>query len=180
MWVLDYSAGLGWRAIDAAFERHIVTGAVINSKHIEPRQFFEDARENVLDRVRDVLQKRDVLKINTVFNDEFVADDKSANKSIATRNYELFHLTDLRDWYELRVVEPILASLKEFQERDSGWTLSCILNLTINVNKYNPLHAGCHIQDKVTAGIEIKKAVIDVQSMDNACFAWSVVATLYP
>jgi len=72
-------------------------GAIINSKHIEPRQFFEDAREIVLDHVRDVLRKRDTLKINTVFNVEFVTGDKSANKSIATRNYELFHSTDLRE-----------------------------------------------------------------------------------
>jgi len=74
----------------------------------------------VLDRVRHVLQKHDALKINTVFNDEFVAGDKSVNKSIATRNYEFFYSTDLREWCELRVVEPILASLEEFQERDSG------------------------------------------------------------
>jgi len=113
-----YSAG--WRAIDAAFESRILTGAV-NSKHIEPRQFFKDAREIVLDRVRDVLQKHDALKINIVFNGEFVTGDKSANKSIATRNYEFFHSTDLREWYELRVIEPILASLEEFQERDNGW-----------------------------------------------------------
>ena len=26
----------------------------------------------------------------------------------------------------------------------------------------------------------LKKAVINVRSMDNACFAWSVVAVLYP
>jgi len=32
-----YSAGLRWRAIDTAFENRILTGAVINSKHIEPR-----------------------------------------------------------------------------------------------------------------------------------------------
>jgi len=75
-----------WRTIDAAFESHILTGAVINLKHIKPRQFFEDARRIVLNRVQDVLQKHDVLKINTVFNDEFVAGDKSANKSIATKN----------------------------------------------------------------------------------------------
>jgi len=41
-------------------------------------------------------------------------------------------------------VEPTLTSLEKFQERDSGWTLSHILNLTININKYNPLHAGCY------------------------------------
>jgi len=173
-----YSAGLRWRAIDTAFENRILIGAVINSKHIEPRQFFEDAREIVLERVRNVMERYDNIKINTVFNGEFVAGDKRANKSIATRNYELFRSTDLQEWYELRVVEPTLASLEEFQERDSGWALSRILNLTINVNKYNPLHAGCHIQ--LPREIKIKRAVINIQSRDNACFAWSMVAALNP
>jgi len=100
-----YSVRLRWRVIDTAFKNRILSGAIINSKHNEPRQFFEDAREIVLDRVRDVLRKREVLKINTVFNGEFVADNKSANKSIATRNYELFQTSNLREWYELRVVE---------------------------------------------------------------------------
>ena len=38
---------LVWREIDAAFESRISTGAVINSNHIEPRRFLEDAREIV-------------------------------------------------------------------------------------------------------------------------------------
>jgi len=121
------------------------------------------------------MQKSDNIKINTVFNGEFVAGNKNANKSIATRNYELFRTSNLCEWYELHVVEPILASLEEFQERDNGWALSRIFNLTVNANKYNPLHAGCY---KLPREIMMKRAVINVQSMDNACFAWSVVAAL--
>jgi len=64
----EYSVGLRWRAIDTAFENRVLTGAVINSKHIESRQFFEDAREIVLNHVQDVLRKHDALKINTVMN----------------------------------------------------------------------------------------------------------------
>jgi len=74
------SAGLRWREIDTAFESRIMTGAVINFKHIELHQFHEDARENVLVRVRTVMTKYDNIKINTIFNDEFVAGDKRANK----------------------------------------------------------------------------------------------------
>jgi len=117
-----YSAGLRWRMIDTAndryttFENSILTGAVINSKHIESHQFFEDARKIVLERVQSVMQQHDNIKINTVFNGEFVAGDKYANKSIATRNYKLFQTSNLHEWYELRVVEPILTSLEEFQE----------------------------------------------------------------
>jgi len=42
---------------------------------------------------------------------------------------------------------------------DSGWMLRHILNLILNVNKYNPLHAGYHIELRE---IKIKKAVINV------------------
>ncbi|XP_018317341.1 uncharacterized protein [Mycetomoellerius zeteki] len=40
------------------------------------------------------------------------------------------------------------------------------------------MHAGCHIE--VQREIILKKAVINVKSMNNACFAWSVVVTLHP
>ncbi|XP_076636189.1 uncharacterized protein LOC143349115 [Colletes latitarsis] len=155
-----------------------MTSAVINSNHIEPRNFLEDARDIVVDHVRNIVLKHDSVKINTILNGEFVAGNKCANKSVNTKNCELFHLSDLRESYDLRVIEPILASLDEFQERDSGWALSRILNLIVNVNKYMPMHAGRAIQ--LPREIRLKKAVINVCSTDNACFAWSVVAALYP
>ncbi|XP_025262625.1 uncharacterized protein LOC112637357 [Camponotus floridanus] len=40
------------------------------------------------------------------------------------------------------------------------------------------MRAGCHI--KLSREIMMKRAVINVQSKDNACFAWAVVAALYP
>jgi len=56
--------------------------------------------------------------------------------------------------------------------------LSRIINLLININGYNPLHAGCHIE--LPREIKLKRAVVNVQSTDNACFMWSVVAALHP
>jgi len=38
-------------------------------------------------------------------------------------------------------------------------------------------HAGCYIE--LPREIKLKRAVVNVQSMDNACFAWSVAA-LHP
>ncbi|XP_029175998.1 uncharacterized protein LOC114944299 [Nylanderia fulva] len=40
------------------------------------------------------------------------------------------------------------------------------------------MRAGCHV--KLPRKIVTKRAVVNVQSADNACFAWSVVAALYP
>ncbi|RLU15163.1 hypothetical protein DMN91_012159 [Ooceraea biroi] len=169
---------LSWREIDTAFKNRILTGAVINVDYIDPRRFLEDARDVVLEHVRNAIDRHSNVKVNTMFNGEFVAGEKTANKSINTRNRELFKTSDLQEWFTQYVIEPTLASLEEFQERDSGWALSRILNLTINVNRHNSMHAGCRI--KLPEEIKTKKAVVNVQSKDNACFAWSVIATLYP
>jgi len=68
---IECSVGLKWRKIDTAFENRVLTGAVINFKNIE---FLENARETVLKRVRSVMQEHNNIKINTVFNDEFVTN----------------------------------------------------------------------------------------------------------
>jgi len=94
--------------------------------------------------MQDAVERHGSVKVNTAFNGEFATKDKRANKSIFTKNSEIYRYTDL--WYEQHVIKSILASLVEFQERDSRWALSRILNLTINVNKLNPLRAECHIE----------------------------------
>ena len=170
--------GFSWLEIETAFNNRVLTGVVLNSNYIEPRQFLDDARDIVLDRIRDNLQRHICLKVNTIFNGEFVADAKRSAKSITTKNHELFDTSDLREWYDKHVTDDTLAALEEFQERDSGWALSRILNLIVNVNKYNPMHAGCWVE--LPREIMLRKAVINVRSIDNAYFAWSVVAALYP
>ena len=115
-----YSAGLRWREIDTAFESRILTGAMINTNHIEPRQFLENAREIVIERVQETIEKHGSVRVNTVFNGEFVAGDKRANKNVATKNCELYWTSNMREWYDQRVIEVTLAMLDEFQERDSG------------------------------------------------------------
>ncbi|XP_070162998.1 uncharacterized protein [Polyergus mexicanus] len=118
------------------------------------------------------------VKVNTAFIGEFVSGDKIGVKTIATKHYPLLPLSDLREWYGKQVVDATLASLEEFQERDSGWALSRIFNLTVNVNRYNHMRAGCRVE--IPREIMLKKAVVNVRSTDNACFAWAVVAALYP
>ncbi|KAL6418891.1 hypothetical protein ACFW04_014186 [Cataglyphis niger] len=161
-----------------AFARRVLTSAVINLDYIEPLRFLEDARDTVLDRIRDIMGRYNSVKVNTVFNGEFVSGNKIAVKNIVTKNHPLLPTSDLREWYGKRVVDTILASLKEFQERDSRWALSPILNLTVNVNRYNPMRAGCYVE--IPREIKLKKAVISVRSTDDACFAWAVIAALYP
>ncbi|XP_067216205.1 uncharacterized protein [Linepithema humile] len=170
--------GYTWKEIETAFRNRVLTGAVVNHEYIDPREFLGEIRNTVIERIQGVMMEHNSVKINTAFNGEFIAGDKTAVKTIATKNQEIYPTSDLNEWYTKHVVDVIQASLEEFQERDSGWALSRILNLTINVNKLNPLRAGCHIE--LPRKIMLKKAVVNVKSNDNACFAWAVVAALYP
>ncbi|KYM95685.1 hypothetical protein ALC62_13666 [Cyphomyrmex costatus] len=95
----DRDRSLAWREIDAAFERRVLTGAVINFEHIEPRQFLEDAGSVVLERVRGAIERHGSVKVNTAFNGEFIAGDKRTVMSINSKNCELYPASNVREWH---------------------------------------------------------------------------------
>ena len=72
-----YSAPMTWDRYDVQ-KPIILTDVVINSRHIEPRQFIEDASEIVLERVWDIIHNN--IKLNTVFNGEYVSGNKSVRE----------------------------------------------------------------------------------------------------
>ncbi|KYN32582.1 hypothetical protein ALC56_13063 [Trachymyrmex septentrionalis] len=76
-------------------------GTVINSNYNEPRRFIENANKIILERVQSIMQRYNFIKINTIFNGEFVAGNKCANKTCHASS------------------NPLLTSLEEFQQRDS-------------------------------------------------------------
>ncbi|KYM94627.1 hypothetical protein ALC62_14740 [Cyphomyrmex costatus] len=97
--------GLSWMEIETAFNNRVLTGVVVNSSYIEPRQFLNDARDTVLDHTRVNLKRHACLKVNATFNGEFVADDKRSFKSITTKNHELYGASDLKEWYDEYVMD---------------------------------------------------------------------------
>ncbi|KYN39997.1 hypothetical protein ALC56_05605, partial [Trachymyrmex septentrionalis] len=103
----------------AVGHRQSMDGKDCNVDYIEPRRFLEDAREIVLERVRDAVERHGNVKVNTAFNGEFTTNNKRDIKSINTKNIEIYGYIDLREWYEQHIIEPTLTSLEEFQKCDS-------------------------------------------------------------
>jgi len=173
------SAELSWFEIETAFKNRVLTGVVVNKQYRDVQRFLTAARNLVLDRVRENLNLHNCLKVNTIFDGEFTNHDtKIEIKSISSKNSQILPTSDLREWYDSKVIDYTLAQIDEFEGSESGWVLSRIVNLTLSINKCNPMRAGCWIN--LPSFIKHKRAIVNVRSMDDACFAWSVVAALYP
>ena len=65
--------------------------------------------------------------------------------------------------------------MKEFQERESGWSLKSILNLVINICKFNPMRGSTYID--LPPFIKKKEACINVKNDDDECFKWAINIT---
>lgn len=188
-------AALKWEEVETAraFKNRIITGIIINLQHIDPSIFLSDAKNVVIENVLSYVKQHKCIKVNTVFNAEFTIkqglneESKREIKSFKTRNEVLLDDNSSAEifdnWYVNNISKPILTSLEEFQERDSGWALSKIINLIININKCYLLNAGkgrgnCNIP----LAIRKRKATvsIDTDENENDCFAWAITSALYP
>ncbi|KAJ8971980.1 hypothetical protein NQ317_010076 [Molorchus minor] len=81
-------------------------------------------------------------------------------------------------WFQTNIKDCIFNALSEFSDSGSGWALQTILSLEINVNKYE-VGNGASSYIKLPEQIAKKQACINVKNTDEACFAWSIVSSLY-
>lgn len=129
-----------WEEIASIFQGRVRTGIIINLKHKDVNQFFDDAFYLFKNRVKHVLRKMSMLKVNTCFCGEFIRKSGDfeiiEKKYFNTKNQIIDAGTDLKQWFEVNVKDDIFNALSEFSESGSGWALDEILSLEVNFNKY--------------------------------------------
>nr|CAI5820299.1 unnamed protein product [Callosobruchus analis] len=156
-----------WEDSQSAFHNRIHSG---DSKAIFER------------RIQSVIKKNSAVKVNVAFCGEFVISkaDKVITefKYFTTSNSPIYQDTNIREWFDSKVMHPIMKQLQEFQEKDSGWALKRVVNLGVNINLFNPMRGSSYI--RLPPQIRNKKACVNVKNDDQACFAWAVVSSLYP
>lgn len=133
-----------WADIISVFQGRVRTGIIINLTHKDINEFFKDAAHVFKNRIRNVLKTLPMIKINTCFCGEFIRksgdDEISEKKYFTTKNHLLDAGTDLLHFFLINVTDEILNALSEFSEMGSGWALSGIHSLEVNINKHE---AGC-------------------------------------
>ncbi|XP_050513029.1 uncharacterized protein LOC126888699 [Diabrotica virgifera virgifera] len=171
-----------WDDSLSAFNSRIRTGVISNLKHKDPGSFLNDCKAIFKRRIQNALKNDAAVKVNTAFGGEFeiVQGEKVLNdtKYFTTSNSAIYRDTNLDEWFEEKVMEPITAKLEEFQERDSGWALKAVVNLGVNINKFTPQLGSSFVE--LPPQIKRKEACVNVKNDDEACFAWAVISALYP
>nr|CAH7717033.1 unnamed protein product [Callosobruchus chinensis] len=152
-----------WEELTSCFKSRIRTGIIINLSHKDLKQFFQDAVVLFKSKIKSILKKFPVIKVNSTFCGD------NANIDVST---------DLHKWFLEHVEDKISNKLSEFQERDSGFALQSIISLEVNINKLEMGNGTSYI--KLPDQILKKHACINVQNDDQACFYLSIVSALYP
>ena len=118
--------------------------------------------------------------MNTALTSEYVIlkvdSEEVDTKQFNTQNVEIYNNSDLTEIFEKNIRQVLDREMSEFEEKGSGWSLQQIIHLAVNINKLNPMRAGCDID--LPKEIEIKKACINVKCKNNQCFKYAVLACL--
>ncbi|XP_031355178.1 uncharacterized protein LOC116179519 [Photinus pyralis] len=180
-----------WRDLATAFKSRVSTGIIINLGHKTLGSFFNDSCKLFITKIRDIYPKyNSPLKTNFEFCAEFVKPSLNKNDealacrefSFLTKNFTILSSdlseANLKQLFNNNAVDYLMERLMQFEEQDSGWGLSKIISLTVNVNSVTLMHASSFIE--LPKEIQVKKAVINVKNNDEACFGWALSSALFP
>lgn len=171
---------------DNAFNRRLYSFAVVNNNHIDIREFLIDAFDYFDGTVRALLDEHLMIKLYGNFHAIFEkVIDSSENELrerqsiyINTRNCVIDRHSDLTELYENDITKYILDQIDEVITQGSGFSLAEIIELNIQVSRYEPLRASSHIELPKT--LKEKHAIINVINKDEMCFKWAILSALYP
>ncbi|XP_069364145.1 uncharacterized protein [Maniola hyperantus] len=170
--------------IDSAFGQRIIT-YMINSKNDDlsifktPESFLNSIKNDILFLIQESIKEHTVFKVNFILHADFIQQTKELTNSFdfQTSNYIVFRGDDLNIFLS-SLCDTFKNKISSFERKDSGWSLTNIKCLHVNVNKFNPLRGTSYID--LPQDIRAKKAVINVKNVDYMCFKWALLSALYP
>lgn len=171
---------------DIAFQNRLQTFSIVNRDHIDVSAFLNDAFSHIQTRIEDVLTTQFIIKVGVclVANFEKTVLTENGEKQETQTMYlntssEIIDFeTNLRAYYDEYIVDFMLRKIEDVELRGSGFALSEIIELNIQISSYEPYTGSSYI--KLPAGLQFKRSIINVKNDDHECFKYAVLSALYP
>lgn len=164
--------------IESLFANRLRTGIIVNDVFIDVKKFLEECKSGVFKYINNAIQDFKFLKASLTLTGVFQLKEKFEDKFFSLKYEELTGTSDLDKWFETKVVQKFLTDIEEFSTCESGWSLSQIKNLVIQITKFNPIRAGSWID--TPKWLKDRKAVINVKNSFDDCFATAIMSGMFP
>lgn len=122
--------------------------------------------------LRKRVEKYKFIKIFGVIRERKAVKYIFSATKLVTRN------TNLKLFYTADLVAEIKTNLENFEGRCLGYKLKEIKNLTVNVNKCNPLRVRTYVT--LPKFIRLKRAVYNGKNMDKNYLLWCLIKKFIP
>ncbi|KAB0804232.1 hypothetical protein PPYR_01202 [Photinus pyralis] len=181
-----------WRDLATAFNSRVSSAIIVNLGHKTLGAFYNDSFKIFASKIRSIFSRyNQPLKVNFEFCAEFVKPSLTSDNnnhlptkefSFITKNFKILSCNleqaNLKQLFNTNVTDYLMERLLKFEEQESGWALSKIISLAVNISIATLLHASSYIDLPIE--IKSKLAVINVKNNDEACFGWALSSALYP
>ncbi|KAJ8677435.1 hypothetical protein QAD02_013222 [Eretmocerus hayati] len=177
-----------WTDPESAFKKRMRTSFMTNLHHIDLKKSLKDASELFAKKIGETMREnQNAFKINSVLSRRFtqtVNNDEDSRevidiKDFNTKNAEVLPSTRLKQWFIDHIQDPLLKEIEDFQEKDSGWSFSSMMNLQININRSKLMRSGgAYIP--LPQFTHTKHSCINIMNNDDQCFKWAILAALHP
>lgn len=127
----------------------------------------------------DLYQDADRMEID----EEVTQDIQNVRKEkqtiyIYSENSIIDTETDLQQLFLEKVVNYLMPKVDDVIMQGSGFTLSSINELAVQVNQFDPLRGSSYI--KLPKFLADKRAIVNVNNDDKMCFKWAILSALFP
>lgn len=185
---------------NSAFSRRMSTFAVKNRDHIDIKDFLEDSFYYFCKEILEILDQHTSVKVNTCFCATFEKtivgsktpkidfDGDDAEQPIEKKEKQTIYIhtksvivdrhTDFLKLFNDTVIIPILQKVDDMMIQGSGFTLSSINELLVQINRYDPIRGASFID--LPKYLKAKHAIVNIVNNDNMCFKWAILSALYP
>ncbi|XP_050505390.1 uncharacterized protein LOC126883768 [Diabrotica virgifera virgifera] len=162
-----------------AFKNRIASYRFNSGKKLDYHGFLNDVKPKVLNILSEYLHQHNIIKVNFEIFGIYLKPDTNLSdiKSMNTCNKIITISTELDEVFD-HFKEELMTQASEFQEKDSNWLLQEIMFLDVNINKYSSISASTYI--RLPIPIVRKHAILNIENKDNKCFAWSIIAAIFP
>ena len=119
-------------------------------------------------------------KVSLVMKVEMTKGDgkrKVQQPYFASKPYTILSQHDIENAIE-EAHRNIDAQMDKWTCQGSGWVVTRVLCLYVNIAKYTPLKGSSYIE--LPKYLKNKKAIVNVKNQDDECLKWALLSSLYP